>query len=405
MRMIDLALNDLRQVVRDRKSAFFLLIMPLTFTLLFGFAFGGFVAGEEDDPRLPVGLLDEDGSVLSAQLADLLQGSEVLRIELDSTGADELALQVARNELAGGVILPLGYGESLRAGQILPLTLIADVGGGTGFTVQREVEGAARRMAAAATTARISAGIVAKAQAAGAAGTSMEDAIAAAVAAWQSPPVAILSTQSGTGADEADTVQLPSAFAHSSPGMMVQFAIAALLTAAGVLVAERNARCLQRLLTTNMSRIQILAGHFVAMFVLILAQLLLLVLFGQLFLNLEYARAPLATLLVVVATALFAAGLGLLIGALAKSQEQVIVFSLLPMFVLAGLGGAWVPLEFTPEGFQQIARLTPLAWTMSGLQDVIVRGQGVAAVLPATGVLLAYALLLFALAAWRFRFE
>ena len=39
------------------------------------------------------------------------------------------------------------------------------------------------------------------------------------------------------------------------------------------------------------------------------------------------------------------AALGLLIGALARSEEQAIIFSLVPMFILAGLGGAWVPVE------------------------------------------------------------
>jgi ABC-2 type transport system permease protein len=99
------------------------------------------------------------------------------------------------------------------------------------------------------------------------------------------------------------------------------------------------------------------------------------------------------------------AALGLLIGALAKSEEQVIVYSLIPMFILSGFGGAWVPLEVMPEGFGQIARLTPLAWVITGMQDIIVRGQGLEAIwLPAL-VLVGYAAVFFILGVWRFRFE
>ena len=54
--------------------------------------------------------------------------------------------------------------------------------------------------------------------------------------------------------------------AHSSPGMMMQFAIAGLLTAATVIVNERKTRSLQRLLTTATSRFQILFGHYLAIF-------------------------------------------------------------------------------------------------------------------------------------------
>jgi ABC-2 type transport system permease protein len=107
----------------------------------------------------------------------------------------------------------------------------------------------------------------------------------------------------------------------------------------------------------------------------------------------------------IVAASVFVAALGLLIGALAKTEEQVTVLALIPMFILAGLGGAWVPLEVMPAGFQGFARLTPLAWMMTGFQEIIIRGRGLEAVwLPAV-VLLAYALVCFGLGVWRFRVE
>ena len=160
-----------------------------------------------------------------------------------------------------------------------------------------------------------------------------------------------------------------------------------------------------RLLTTPMTRAEILLGHYFAMVIMVIVQLIILILFGQLLLDLDYLGSPLATIMLVVTTALFTAGLGLLIGALAKTEEQVIVFALIPMFVLAPLGGAWVPLEITPETFQKIAYFTPLAWVVEGFKDITVRGQGIQAIIPAALVLSAYTAVLFALAAWRFRFE
>ena len=41
MRILDLTLKDLKQLTRDWKSALFLVIMPVAFTLLFGFVFSG----------------------------------------------------------------------------------------------------------------------------------------------------------------------------------------------------------------------------------------------------------------------------------------------------------------------------------------------------------------------------
>jgi ABC-2 type transport system permease protein len=230
-----------------------------------------------------------------------------------------------------------------------------------------------------------------------------DETLAAAQTAWANPPVALAVTP--IGATEQAPAGDSNAYAQSSPAMMAQFAIAGLMGAAEIMVLERKSRALHRLLTTTVSRGEILLGHFLAMFILILAQLLLLMGFGQLILDLPYFAEPGASLLLAVATALFAAALGLLIGVLARKEEQVIVFSLIPMFVLAALGGAWLPLELMPVSFQRFAIWTPLARVVEGFKDVLVRGRGVEAVLPGVGLLAAYALVCLALVAMRFRSE
>jgi ABC-2 type transport system permease protein len=203
-------------------------------------------------------------------------------------------------------------------------------------------------------------------------------------------------------AGNADQIYGDNSFAHSSPGMMLQFAIAGLIGAAEIMVLERRSRCLQRLMTTPISRSGILLGHFLAMFVMIILQLLILSGFGDLALGLTYWQMPLATGLMLVSTAFFVASMGLLIGVLAKSPEQSVIYSLIPMFVLAGLGGAWVPLEFTGKAFQTLGHLSPLAWAMDGLKNILIRGLGIQAVLTPLAVLLGYAVVLFALATWQF---
>ena len=70
--------------------------------------------------------------------------------------------------------------------------------------------------------------------------------------------------------------------------MMLQFAIAGLLTCAQVIVAERKSRCLQRLLTTATSRVEILLGHYLSIFALVFTQFIILIVFGQLVLKLDY---------------------------------------------------------------------------------------------------------------------
>jgi len=404
MRIFDLAIKDLRQITRDRKSFLFLLIIPIAFTLLFGFAFGGSGSG---DPRLPIGVADEDGSQLSRQLLAMLSASAVVRIDDQDTTIADLQEMVANEEIAAAVLIPAGFADSLLVGEAQPLTIIGS--GQAGFTVEGEVQTAAARIMSAVQAANLSVETaIDKDLLPTGAGQQayFDEAFSRAMAAWESPPVSIRHDQSSASADEAQAASSRSMiFAHASPGMMAQFAIAGLIGAAGILVVEKKTNALQRLLTTNMSKGQILAGHFLAMFVMIFLQLSVLILFGQIFLDLPYLGQPLATILMTAVTALFCASLGMLIGTAAKTEEQVVGLSLVPMFLLSALGGAWVPLEFTPETFQRIAYLTPLAWVMDGYQDILIRGQGLEALGMAMLILIAYALLLLALAVWRFRAE
>jgi ABC-2 type transport system permease protein len=390
-RILVITVKDLTQMLRDRKTFMFLLIMPIIFTVLFGFALGG-PSDQDADSRLPVGFSDQDNSRLSSELRQMLDASKVIRlVENPDLSNSDLEKQVEEGDLKAALVIPAGYGEAAFATP-LRLTLINNPSDTASLTIQGEISRAANRVLSAARTASSVAMV---------SGDSPTDAILdQALEAWANPPIRV-ETQSGAVAVIEEASPGGMSAAHSSPGMMLQFAIAGLLTCAQVIVNERKSRSLQRLLTTATRRVHILLGHYLAIFVLIFAQFILLIAFGQLFLGVDYLSAPLGTLLVAFTSALCIAALGLLIGVLAKSDEQAIIFSLIPMFLFAGLGGAWTPLEYTNQAFQTIGHLTPVAWAMDGFKNIIVRDLGFESTLLPAGALAGYALLFFVLAAWR----
>lgn len=391
-RILDIAAKDLLQILRDRKTFMFLLIMPITFTFLFGFAFGGFSKGNPD-PRLPVAVLDEDGSDLSLRLVALLERSEVVAVTQDSSKTlPDYEKLLKKGKLTGILVIPAGYGDALLTGGLPRLSLTADLTQPAGTSVQAEVLATANRLVSAVQTARL----------VGQTTSAFSPAFEQALAAWEQPPVQIETASAVVETEEKVSVQAAS-LAHTSPGMILQFALAGLLTSATVIVNERKTRSLQRLLTTATKRWHILFGHFLAIFVLIFAQFMVLITFGQVALKVGYFRIPAATLLVAAAASLCIAAFGLLIGVLAKSEEQAIAFSLIPMFVFSGLGGAWTPLEYTSAAFQAIGHVTPVAWAMDGFKNITVRLLGFESALAPSAALVGYALMFFLLAMWRFR--
>ncbi len=84
IRIYDIATKDLTQILRDRKTFMFLLLMPILFTIFFGLAFSGSGKGPEDS-RLPVGYLDLDHGTYSQPLKEMLSGSTVIRLDEDAT--------------------------------------------------------------------------------------------------------------------------------------------------------------------------------------------------------------------------------------------------------------------------------------------------------------------------------
>jgi ABC-2 type transport system permease protein len=391
IRILDITQKDLLQLVRDRKAFLFLLIMPVAFTLLFGYAFGGF-GGSSSDSRLPVGYLDQDNSRISRKLHDLLAASKIIRLDDNpARSVSDLEQLVAQEKLAAAIIIPASYGKTSLAGKHARLTLIGgDTSTSVGTGIQAEVLAAANRLDSAVSAA-----------------LSMERSTQASLpfnhtfdrslSAWENPPIAIAETTSTATQNNQITT-----LAHYSPGMMLQFAIAGLLTAAQVIVTERKSRALQRLLTTATRRIHILIGHYLAIFTLVLGQFFLLIVFGQLVLRVDYARDAGATLLVALSAAACIAAMGLLIGILARSDEQAVIFSLIPMFVFSGLGGAWMPLEVTGATFQAIGHVSPIAWAMDGFNNITSRGLGINSVLLPASALIGYGVLFFGIAAWRF---
>jgi ABC-2 type transport system permease protein len=361
-------------------------------TFLFGFAFGG--SGGEDDARLPVAFLDLDNRSLSTRLREQLAASEVIRlVDYGRATAADLEIAVVNEEIAAALIVPEGYTRLMMHGRVSEITLIGDTNTAIGLTVQNAVLAASTHMDSAVTTALILERL---------AGDRMpfDYALDEALAAWEEPPISVSETKSTVvEVQNSQGMQL----SHTSPGMMVQFAIAGLMTAAQILVSERKSRALQRMLTTSTLRIHILLGHLLAIFIIILGQFSLLITFGQMVFGVNYLREPIAILIVAVSTAACIGSLGLLIGVLAKTEDQAVIFSLIPMFLLSGFGGAMMPLEVTGETFQAIGHISPVAWAMDGFKNITLRGMGIESSFIPALALLGYAVVFFVLAAWRFQ--
>jgi ABC-2 type transport system permease protein len=396
MRFIDIALKDLYQIFKDWKSAIFLIIAPILFTLMFGFMFGGFSGPNDGDSRLPVQVIDYEQTSLTESFVNTLAGSDVIRIKDGDpeTELDQLQRSVTDGDAAAVLLIPAGFSQKLREDGTVSMEVVLDENTSAGLSIQQEIESVMTRIKTASDAARLAVDVYEEREGftdADERTAFYDKAFEETLSAWENPPVGAVERQTspegGEGASEDN------AFAHSLPGMMAQFAIAGLIGAAEIVVQERKSGVLDRLRGTAVSKLDILAGHWLAMFEMIFVQFIVLVAFGQIFLRLDFFGAPLATLALSVASCAFVASLGMLIGILAKMPEQTSIYALIPMFLFAGLGGAWVPMDILGETVQKVSRFTPVAWIMSGFKDILLRGAGLSGVWIPTLILLGFSAL------------
>ncbi len=406
MRILDIALKDLSQILRDRRSLLFLVAMPIGFTVFMAFAYRGSPDSPSADNRLALAWVDHDGgAALGQALADQLATSDAVRLEpMDEAAA---LAAVRQKVVAGALIIPAGFSSGRQAGETPQLVLVADAASTTGQSLYQVMRGPVTQLLSAVEIADVSVEAVA-AQATlddSARASEFEAAFAAARQKWAATDNTTRVQTQVAAAPKANDPYGGNPYNMASPGILVQFVIFGLVTSGQILVQERKTRTLQRMLTTSLSPAAAIGGHFLAIFTLTFLQQLLLVGFGQLALGVDYLREPLGILAVMATLSLCAGSIGLLIGVMAQHEQQVVLYSLIAMFVFSALGGTWFPLETAGRAFAAIGRLTPSAWAMIGFQNIVVRGLNLNSTLLPAGVLLAYAVGFFGLAVWRFRTE
>lgn len=196
----------------------------------------------------------------------------------------------------------------------------------------------------------------------------------------------------------------PTATEQNVPGYTIFGVFFIVLTLASSFIQEKNDGTFQRILTAPLSKAALLVGKLLPYYLVNLIQIGLMFAVGVGVFDLSLGNIP-ALLLVSMAVAAAANGLGLLVAAIGRTEAQVNGLAVLLAIILSALGGMMVPVFVMPGFMQTLARFTPHAWALAGYHDVIIRGLGMRDVLGEVGVLLGFAGLFFVAALWRFRFD
>jgi len=189
---------------------------------------------------------------------------------------------------------------------------------------------------------------------------------------------------------------VPNSTQHNIPAWTL-FAIFFIILPLSInMVNEKNQGTFVRLRTHPVSYATVLGGKALIFVIVSLIQFSLMLLVGiYLFPLLGLPKLDVSgrlPLLFIVAffAGLAAVGLGLLLGTIAKSQEQSAPFGATFVVILAAIGGVWVPVFAMPKFMQSLSNLSPMNWGLNAFYDVFLRKVGFLEILPEIGLLLLF---------------
>jgi len=333
LRVLAVARKALGQLAHDRRTVAFVLVVPLVLILVFGYGFGG------QPTHIATVVVNEDrGSAGAAFLAALPGGV----LDLSSVGSNSSAWSAVNSgsDWAAIVIGP-NFTAMAKAGTV-SLTLYLD---GTSPTVAAAVVSAVQ--------------------------TALQSAFAS----------------SGTGA----SVRVASDYVYGTsttpfidtiaPGIMA-LAILFITTVLSiiVLVRERSAGLLERLFASPLRASEFVAGHALSLTVVALAQVAVLFVSALVIFHATFTGNLLFAYGVLLLFGVGNLGLGMLLSAAARSEFQAIQFIPLLLIPQILFAGALFPLEAIPVAFRPISAILPLTYAARALQDILLRGWGLAGV-------------------------
>lgn len=147
-----------------------------------------------------------------------------------------------------------------------------------------------------------------------------------------------------------------------------------------VLVRERSAGLLERLFASPLRPAEFVAGHAVGLTVVVLGQVAVLFVSALVIFHATFAGNLLFAYGVLLLFGVGNLGLGMLLSAAARSEFQAIQFIPLLLIPQILFAGALFPIEAIPVSFRPISDILPLTYAARALQDILLRGWGVAGV-------------------------
>lgn len=399
--------KDIRLLVRDRRTLFVLVVLPMSFISILGASTGQLFSAAEKNRAYRIGVVDESDSVPSKKIISETQQIRSMQlVEFDSRAAARRALA---NE--GGIDLLLMIGpefeervNGLHFGSLFDAK--AEQIPGRLRALDIDVEAGSFLANAAQVVDIVVYSFTVRA-------------IGPTVLKNEDPAFALKmlrkmrekSDDAGQQLDAAAESQgaPPRSFNTQVyqmlvPSYTVMFVFFLVNFMSRSFIAERDIGTLNRLRIAPITRSGLMMGKTIPFFLISLVQTSLLFTAGKLFFGMSWGTQPWLLLPVMLCTSLAATSLGLLVATSVRTDSQVSAYGNFLVLTMAGISGCLMPRIWLPATMKQVSLVTPHAWSLIAYNQILDQARPeLSAIWQCCGMLLVFAAVYFLIGWWRFR--
>jgi len=371
-RALPLLKKETLHILRDPRSLYLALGLPIVLLILFGYAI------TFDVKNVPLAAVDLDKSSLSRDFLSRIQASPYfdLKFLLDSTSGSGIYLD--RGDVRFILVIPSGFSRKLSSGKGAPLQLLVDGSDNNSAQIAMGyMSGLVQRFSSQILFEYI--------QERGAELPVRLPPFEVESRVWYNPD--LRSTN------------------YIVPGLIavLMMVIAAMLTSLTI-AREWEVGTMEQLIAAPIRPIEVILGKLLPYYFLGLLQTFLVILIGRILFDVPFRGNPFFLFLVSSLFLICGLGIGLYLSTATKSQQLSfmlsIILTLLPAFLLSGF---IFPVSGMPRLIQIVSHLVPAKYFLTALRGIFLKGNGLAAHLKEVGALFIFALVIVAACARKFK--
>jgi ABC-2 type transport system permease protein len=367
VRTLAVAKKETRQIMRDSRSLYLALGIPVMLMILFGYA----LSLDVDD--IPIAVWDQNRSPESREFIDRMTSSGYFRLVAQTDNYPEIIRDLDRNMISVGVIIPFDFSHNLKNGSSTQIQAIVDGSDSTRAnlaivyldTISATFEGDLKME------------------------SLTKQAVQSRVSAPIDPRIRI--------------VYNPELRSRNNiiPGLIpvIMMIISALLTSLTI-VRERETGTMEQLMSTPLKPGELVVGKLIPYFTLGYVDLMLVYIMGRYVFQVPFRGSLLIMFGVSSVFLIGAMSIGFLVSAVASNQffatQLALLGTVLPTFLLSGFV---FPISNMPESLQYFTYIIPARHYITVLRAVYLKGVGWDAIILPTFALVVFALFVTTLVA------